>query len=98
MSKYSGSFKRSVVDSYLGGDESYASAASMHDAATVRKWLIATGSEPEIAGQKKHFFQRPTIAGLDDGLWGDGVDGLEEARPSTGDHDVANAAVLQLVH
>ncbi|MER9294872.1 MULTISPECIES: helix-turn-helix domain-containing protein, partial [unclassified Mesorhizobium] len=41
MSKYSESFKRSVVDSYLGGDESCASAASMHgvDAATVRKWV-----------------------------------------------------------
>ncbi|MER9355024.1 transposase, partial [Mesorhizobium sp. M0514] len=41
MSKYSESFKRSVVDIYLGEDEGYASAASMHgvDAATVRKWV-----------------------------------------------------------
>jgi transposase len=41
MSRHSGSFKRSVVDSYLSGDESYASAASKRgvDAATVRKWV-----------------------------------------------------------
>ncbi|UVK35647.1 IS3 family transposase (plasmid) [Mesorhizobium sp. AR10] len=36
MSRHSASFKRSVVDKYLSGDESYASAASDHgvDAAT----------------------------------------------------------------
>lgn len=41
MSRHSGSFKRWVVDSYLGEDESYASAASKHgvDASTVRKWV-----------------------------------------------------------
>ncbi|TIQ02775.1 transposase, partial [Mesorhizobium sp.] len=41
MSRHSGRFKRSVVDSYLSGDESYASAASKCgvDAATVRKWV-----------------------------------------------------------
>jgi transposase len=42
MSKHSTSFKRSVVDSYLVGDESYANAGSIHgvDAATVRKWVF----------------------------------------------------------
>jgi transposase len=41
MSRHSARFKRSVVDSYLREDESYASAASKHgvDAATVRKWV-----------------------------------------------------------
>lgn len=41
MSKHSARFKRSVVDSYLCGDESFASTASKHgiDAATVRKWV-----------------------------------------------------------
>lgn len=41
MSRHGASFKRSVVDCYLCGDESFASAASLHgvDAATVRKWV-----------------------------------------------------------
>jgi transposase len=43
MSRHSACFRRSVVDCYLGGEESYASAGALHgvDAATVRKWVGA---------------------------------------------------------
>ena len=43
MSRHGAGFKRSVVDCYLGGEESYASAGARHgvDAATVRKWVAA---------------------------------------------------------
>jgi transposase len=43
MSRHGARFKRSVVDCYLGGEESYASAGARHgvDAATVRKWVAA---------------------------------------------------------
>jgi transposase len=41
MSKHSARFKRRVVDSYLSGDESYASVGSKRrvDVGTVRKWV-----------------------------------------------------------
>lgn len=43
MSRHGSRFKRLVVDCYLGGEESYASAGARHgvDAATVRKWVAA---------------------------------------------------------
>ncbi len=43
MSRHGACFKRSVVDCYLGGEESYASAGARHgvDASTVRKWVCA---------------------------------------------------------
>jgi transposase len=43
MSKHSESLKRTVVDRYLSGEESYASAGAADgvDAATVRKWVAS---------------------------------------------------------
>ncbi|RUW87555.1 helix-turn-helix domain-containing protein, partial [Mesorhizobium sp. M7A.F.Ca.US.010.02.1.1] len=43
MSKHSESLKRTVVDRYLNGEESYASAGAADgvDAATVRKWVAS---------------------------------------------------------
>lgn len=59
MSRHSGRFKRSVVDSYLSGDESYASAASKCgvDAATVRKWvaLYQAHGDAGLSGKYDHY-------------------------------------------
>ncbi|TIQ51571.1 MAG: transposase, partial [Mesorhizobium sp.] len=59
MSRHSGRFKRSVVDSYLSGDESYASAASKRgvDAATVRKWvaLYQAHGDAGLSGKYDHY-------------------------------------------
>lgn len=43
MSRHSESLKRSIVERYLSGEESYASTGAAHgiDAATVRKWVAA---------------------------------------------------------
>ncbi|WP_292370164.1 helix-turn-helix domain-containing protein, partial [Mesorhizobium sp.] len=56
MSKHSARFKRSVVDSYLCGDESYASAASKRgvDAATVRKWVALYQAHGDAGLSRKY--------------------------------------------
>lgn len=56
MSRHSTGFKRSVVDCYLGGNESYASTASIHgvDAATVCKWVSLYQAHGESGLSRKH--------------------------------------------
>lgn len=46
MSRHSESVKRSIVERYLSGEESYASAGAIDgvDAATVRKWVAVPGA------------------------------------------------------
>lgn len=59
MSKHSARFKRRVVDSYLWGDESYASVGSKRgvDAATVRKWvgLYEAHGDAGLSGKRDHY-------------------------------------------
>ena len=76
MSKYSESFKRSVVDSYLREDESYASAASTHgvDAATVRRWvaLYQAHGDAGVSGKYGRYDAAFKLSVLKR-MWGDGL-------------------------
>lgn len=56
MSRHSESLKRSVVDRYLSGDESYASAGAAGgiDASTVRKWVAAYQAHGDAGLSRKH--------------------------------------------
>lgn len=56
MSRHSESLKRSVVERYLSGTESYASTGVIHgvDAATVRKWVAAYRAHGDSGLCRKH--------------------------------------------
>jgi transposase len=56
MSRHGESVKRSVVERYLSGDESYASAgaAAGIDAATVRKWVAGYRAHGDAGLSRKH--------------------------------------------
>lgn len=56
MSRYSAGFKRSVVGSYLCGNESYASAASKHgiDAENVRQWVALSQAHGDAGPSGKY--------------------------------------------
>ena len=76
MSKHSARFKRSVVDSYLCGDESYASAASKRgvDAATVRKWvaLYEAHGDAGLSGKYGRYDAAFKLSVLER-MWGEGL-------------------------
>jgi transposase len=56
MSRHSESLKRSVVECYLGGEESYAGTGIIYgvDAATVRKWVAAYGAHGDGGLSRKY--------------------------------------------
>lgn len=56
MSKYSESLKRTIVEQYLSGDESYRSVGAAHgiDGSTIRKW-VASYEVHGAAGLAKKF-------------------------------------------
>ena len=76
MSRHSAGFKRSVVDSYLCGDESFASAASIHgvDAATVRKWvsLYQAHGDSGLSGKYGRYDAAFKLSVLER-MWGEGL-------------------------
>lgn len=76
MSRHSANFKRSVVDSYLCGDESYASAASNHgvEAATVRKWvaLYQVHGDAGLSGKYGRYDAAFKLSVLKR-MWGEGL-------------------------
>lgn len=76
MSKHSSRFKRSVVDSNLCGDESYASAGSKRgvDAATVRKWgaLYQAHGDAGLSGKYGRYDAAFKLSVLEP-MWGEGL-------------------------
>lgn len=76
MSKHSARFRRRVVDSYLWGDESYASAGSNHgiDAGTVRKWvaLFQAHGDAGLSGKYDHYDAAFKLSVLER-MWGEGL-------------------------
>jgi transposase len=93
MSRHSACFKRSVVDCYLLGDESYASTGAVHgvDAATVRKW-VALYRAHGAAGLAKKFSHYDAAFKLSvlRRMWEDGL----SCREAAAAFNIRNAACL----
>ncbi|MDX8524921.1 helix-turn-helix domain-containing protein [Mesorhizobium sp. MSK_1335] len=76
MSRFSEIEKRSIVERYLSGDESYASAgaAAGIDAATVRKWvaLYQAHGDAGLLGKYDHYDAAFKLSVLER-MWGEGL-------------------------
>lgn len=82
MSRHSASFKRSVVDSYLGGGEGSTRTASKHgiDAGTVRKWvaLFQAHGDGGLSSKYDRYDSAFRLSVLER-MWGEGLSYRETA-------------------
>ncbi len=76
MSRHSESVKRSIVERYLSGEESYASAGAIDgvDAATVRKWVAAYRAHGDggLSGKYSHYDAAFKLSVLER-MWNEGL-------------------------
>jgi transposase len=76
MSRHSESVKRSIVERYLSGEESYASAGAIDgvDAATVRKWVAAYRGHGDggLSGKYSHYDAAFKLSVLER-MWNEGL-------------------------
>jgi transposase len=76
MSRHSARLKRSGVDGYLGGEESYASAGAIYgvDAATVRKWVAAYRAHGDGGLSRKYGrYDAAFKLSVLERMWGEGL-------------------------
>lgn len=76
MSRHSVVLKRSIVDRYLSGEESYASAGAIDgvDAATVRKWVAAYRAHGDSGLCRKiDYYDAAFKLSVLERMWGEGL-------------------------